>query len=237
MSPPTSARGAMILLFCNGLVRVGPAAPAAAVAQEPVRFFGSSAEELELRAGFAEVSREWDEWLEGWRDSTAASIRVWGARVAAAYTTEDELLKLYTFRAEWFAEVADDRARNAVCGGTALVDEAVEVPAGELGPVPRLLGRGFARRHLGQDPWVPPLDLRKDESAWAAFADYLATHGEVELLEALTAVASGRALSDSRMCRFQSALYRLASRRSRDRIGSVRLLDFVRAIDVLGATG
>lgn len=186
----------------------------------------------ELKAGFREVSPDIERWMRMWNDSTVAAGHRWSARVAVEYTTEAEVLEIYRFRSERFAQVAHDPSLNAACGGNATDDMLKGLNAT---PIMRTIGRGFARRHEGHAPWVPPVDLETDERAWNGFADYLSQNGLEDVLDMMLGYADGTTLSNPFVCNTISDLYRVVVRRPDQPVGGVRLVDFVRALDLYGA--
>jgi hypothetical protein len=197
-----------------------------------VEFFNTPAEAKEMKVGFQEVSMDWDAFLKAWADSSSSTFTKWGQRIAASYTTEDEIIEIYAYRGRTFVEMAEDTLRSPVCSIPATLPAA----SIDLGPLPRIAGRGFARRHAGRQAWVPPVDLAVDEDAWVAFAEYLVAHDMRDVGEAVLDAANEIPVPAARACRAQGRLYSYAASHPQDRVGQVRLLDFVRSLDVLGGS-
>lgn len=228
---------AAAVIFSKFIIKAVAFAAAFFATQSAVSFFTTPEEEREMKGGFEEVSEDWNGFLDVWRDSTEMTFRRWGARVAALYVTEDEVLALYGFRASLFEQVAPDPRRNVICSGMVLADSTITAEGIDLTPVTRLMGRGFARMHEGRQAWVAPVDLMQDEDAWAAFGEYAVDHGLEDVVDGLVAAADGTPMEPSEMCRLQAHLYRAARDHPQDRVGDVRLIDFVRAMDALAANG
>ncbi|MEX2531836.1 MAG: hypothetical protein WD960_13795 [Gemmatimonadota bacterium] len=221
------------------LYRVVPFAIAFFFARSAVGLFNTPAEMRDMRAGFEEVTDDWEGWLDAWSDSTEMTFRAWGARVVAQHTTKAELIEIYRLRSDLFKEVASDPSINAVCGVDPLQDQTINTahPSLDLGPIARVQGRGFARRHVGETPWMPPVDLRIDEQVWIDFVDYLDAKGLGHVADALLDVAEGLPVGNEQLCRAQADMYGAAVQRPEDLVGRVRLIDFVRAMDLLGTGG
>lgn len=189
-----------------------------------------------LRAGFEEVSDDWEGWLGEWSDSTAASAQLWGARVVVQHSTKEELLEVYRTRAALFLVVADDPVLGGLCGVSGQANGQPDLSRLDMADITLATGRGFARRHLGEQPWKPPVNLSSDEQAWADFAAYLSAVGLGEVLDALVESVDG-SVSDERFCRAQALMYARAAKYPQDLVGKTHLIDFIRALDLLGSGG
>ena len=200
-----------------------------------VEFLNSPEAERELRAGFEEESDGWGSWTAIWADSTE-TMAVWGARVSAFHLTEDEMIALYRYRSSMFGQMAADSTANPLCSlGVFAGEESLEsVNLADASPIMRPLGRAFGRYHEGRQPWVPPVDLETDEAAWAAFAEYLDGISRGQLLDDILNIGDATQQDPTRDCQAQSELYGLAAERAQDRVGAIRLIDFVRSLDALG---
>lgn len=198
-----------------------------------VEFLNSPDAEQELRAGFEEESDGWDSWTAIWADSTE-SMAVWGARVSAFHLTEDEMIALYRYRSSMFGQMAADSTASALCSlGVFAGEESREsIDLVDASPIMRPLGRAFGRYHEGRQPWVPPVEI--DEAAWAAFAEYLDGIRRGQLLDDIMNIGDATQSDPTRDCQAQSELYGLAAERAQDRVGAIRLIDFVRSLDALG---
>ena len=198
-------------------------------------FLNSPEETRELRAGFEEESDGWDSWAAIWADSTEA-MAVWGARVSAFHLTEDEMIALYRYRSSMFGQVAADSTASALCSlGVFAGEEALEsVNLVDASSIMRPLGRAFGRYHEGRQPWVPPVNLETDEAAWAAFVEYLDGISRGQLFDDILNIGDATQSDPTRDCQVQSELYGLAAERAQDRVGAIRLIDFVRSMDALG---
>ncbi len=218
--------GVRTVSFFSGRAAVGAA----------VEFLNSPEEERELRAGFDEESDGWDSWAAIWADSTE-TMAVWGARVAVFHLTEDELTGLYQYRSAMFGQMAADSVASPLCLGVGAFtgEESLEsVSLVDASSIMRLTGRAFGRHHEGRQPWVPPVDLETADAAWMAFFEYLEGTSRGYLLDGLANIGDAIQSDPARDCQVQSELYGLAVERAQDRIGAIRLIDFVRSMDALG---
>lgn len=206
-----------------------------AAGEAAVEFLNSPEELREWRAGFEEESDGWDSWVAIWADSTTETMAVWGARVAVFHLTEDEMIGLYRYRSSMFGQMAADSTASAVCSLGAFADEESLESIDLAGAVSimRRAGRAFGRYHEGRQPWVPPVDLESDEAAWAAFVEYLDGIGRGQLVDDILNFGDSAQSDPTRDCQVQSELYGLAVERAQDRVGAIRLIDFVRSMDVL----
>ena len=206
------------------------------VGARAVGFLNSPEEGRELRAGFEEVSDDWNSWATIWADSTGYAFRMWGASLSPFHLTEDEVIGLYRFRASLFGQMATDSASSPFfCSGGWSSDEEwpESVKPVDLASMMRTSGRVFGRYHEGRHPWVPPVDLETDEAIWVAFAEYLDGIDRGQLFYGLLDMAASIQPDPARDCRFLSELYLLASERAQDRVGAIRLIDLVRSMDAL----
>ena len=201
-----------------------------------VEFLNSPEEEREFRAGFEEVSDGWDSWTAIWADSTTGMMAALGARVAVFHLTEDETIGLYRYRSSLFTQMAADSTAGALCSLGAFADEesleSIDLAGG--GSIMRRMGRSFGRYHEGRQPWIPPVDLETDEAAWNAFVEYLDGIGRGQLFDDVLNMGDAMQPDRTRDCQVQSELYGLAAERAQDRVGGIRLIDFVRSMDALG---
>ena len=166
--------------------------------------------------------------------------------MAVAYTTDDELIEIYAFRADLFQRIEQDPSFNSVCG----VGAVAEGPTNAFGMpidtddfdakvnlilIERTLGRAWGRSHIGRAPWMSTVDLGTDEDAWDSFVEYLFAEELDHVFDALADIGEGVLISNERSCRAQADLYSIASERPNDWIvkGRVRLLDFMRAYEML----
>ena len=202
-----------------------------------VEFLNSPEEEREFRASFEEESDGWDSWSAIWADSTTGTMAGWGARVAVFHLTEDETIGLYRYRSSLLGRMAADSTAGALCFLGAFADEESleSIDRAGAGSIIRPLGRAFGRHHEGGQPWVPPVDLATDEAAWTAFAEYLDGIGRGQLFDDMLNIGDAIQPDPTRDCQVQSELYGLAAERAQDGVGAVRLIDFVRSMDALGA--
>ena len=229
--------GAAALVFGKSVVKALAFGTGFLVARSGAGFLGTPEMEKELRAGFREVSQDWTGWKKQWQDSTAPVFRRWGARIAAEYLTEAELLELYGRRADLFESIANDAALNPMCGMNAVTETQTKSDYSKVNMkgVHLLMGRGFARRHTGVAAWTAPVRLEDDQNAWAAFAEFLQRRDAQEVLDVFSSLAEGRTVPNQAGCLAQAKIYRLASTSPDAMVGNVRLFDFVRAIDLLGS--
>lgn len=189
----------------------------------------------EIRAGFEEVSDDWDEWWGEWRNLSDMEFRPWGAYVAVLYTTDEEVRKIYSMRSELFEVAAETPARQGICGLNALADESLDPRwmMEYMGDVLRVQGRGFARHHAGVPAWIPVLDLDEDMDAWEDFADFFDSRGEYVVLDTFFDLADELPVSGEDLCIAQATMYRLAAAEPHAPIGDATLLEFVRTLESL----
>ena len=201
-----------------------------------MEFLNSPEEMREWRAGFEEESDGWDSWAAIWADSTTGTMAEWGARVAVFHLTEDETIGLYRYRSSLFGQMAADSTAGAFCSLGAFADEESleSINLADAGSIMRRTGRSFGRYHEGRQPWVPPVDLETDEAAWAAFVEYLEGISRGQLFDDILSMVDSSQPDPTRDCQVQSELYGLAAERAQDRVGAIRLIDFVRSMDALG---
>ena len=233
----SAKRNAVIVALAGMAAFVGntvvKSLPFAAASFSAVEFLNSPEDMREWRAGFEEVSDDWDSWAAIWADSTE-TMEVWGARLPVFYFTEDEVIELYQFRSNLYGQMVADSITGAFCSLGVFADE--ELPeSGNLvddASIMRPLGRSFGKYHEGRQPWVPPVDL-EDEAVWVAFGEYFDGIGRGQLFNGMLDIML--AIGDpARGCQVQSELYRLAAKRAQNRVGAIRLIDFVRSIEALG---
>ena len=155
------------------------------------------------------------------------AFKRWGARNVVEYATEDELVVIYRTRADVFTRVADDPSRSGICGADPLSAQPEDIPEFRSAPLLRMTARAFARRHVGQAPWVPPFDPNRDKQAWGEFFEYLHENGFDDLADARVAVSEGTLVPERDACLANASPYRLAADRPQVRAGSVRIIDFV----------
>ncbi|MGH7460352.1 MAG: hypothetical protein ACREMA_04900 [Longimicrobiales bacterium] len=226
---------AAAIVFGKSVVKAIAVGAGFLVANSGAGFLATPQIEKELRAGFKEVSPEWATWKKQWQDSTAPAFRRWGARIAAEYLTEAELLDVYAKRADMFESLANDPALNPVCGMNAVIPTEVDYSKLNMKGLHLVMGRGFARRHTGAEAWTAPVRLEEDHNAWAAFAEFLLSRNAQDVLDVFLSISDGRTVPNQAGCLAQAKLYRLAATSPDAKVGNVRLFDFVRAIDALGA--
>jgi len=228
--------GALLAIsFGYALSRGLPFVFALLFARSGVDFFNTPGEMQEMRAGFEEIVDQWDSWIAAGSDSTAMAFRAWGARVAVGYTTDDELVEIYRWRAALFEDVSSDPTINGICGTNPLVASLDSAhPRLHFGPIVRIQGRGFARQHVGHQQWTSTVDLATDDEAWFEFVDYLDSQGLGHVVDVFADVAEGVPVANYFLCRAQADMYRAAAERPGDQVGSVTFLDFIRAMDLLG---
>lgn len=189
----------------------------------------------EMQAGFEDVSPgEWDKWTESITDIDPGRMLRWTARAVMEHTTDTELIDILSWRASTFRSIAHDPTARRACSLTPLRDGLPDMSAFDLRPVARIMGRAIARDVRGDVPWRSPVDLESDEGAWEALGTYMADRGRLLYIERLLILADGGTLDDRTSCLWQAELYDMAVRSPDDRIGSVTLLEFVRAMELLG---
>jgi hypothetical protein len=231
----TAGAVAVAVIFGKTLLKALPFTAAFFASQSVAGLFNTPEEARDMQAGFEKVAPgEWDAWLTMWKDSTNLTFRKWGARVAAEYTSDEEFITVYRERAHLFESIRDDPTMNRMCSATALSDASLDMARIDVTAVARLMGRNFARHHVGMEPWKPVVDLGIDQDAWADFAQYLDAHGLEIVLDALIDMAEGREVANSHFCSVQATLYQAAADSPNDLIGNVRFIDFMRSVELFG---
>lgn len=165
------------------------------------------------------------------------TFRVLGAMAAVYHTAEEEVLGLYEQRARIFHEAASDPALHHLCRDGALSEEAIgpdDLPGLLTPTTARISGRAVARLHHDHTPWRPPFDLHYDEQPWIDLDQYLHHQDMDYVLDTMFDLAEGHPVDAADTCLVFSDLYRLSIRDSEQPIANGTLLDFVRALDVIG---
>ena len=183
----------------------------------------------QIRAGFVEVSPDWDAFLKEWGDSSSKARRRAAARAIVDYASFAELATVYRVRAQLFVYVAKDAKLNTICDGT-VSDRAVMSIADEVAPVIPIAGRALGRMYVGDAAWKPPVDLSRD-GPWLEFAIYLNRIGKGDILDGLRKMGAGKGVSRQQQCETLGALYSLAGNRPADRMSTTSIMDFVRSIE------
>lgn len=189
----------------------------------------------EMQAGFDDVSpAAWDKWTESITHIDPGRMLRWTARAVMEHTTDAELIDVLSWRASTYRSIAHDPATSRACSLSPVRDGLADMSAFDLRPVARIMGRAIARDVRGDVPWRSAVDLESDEAVWEALGTYMAERGRLLFIERLLILADGGTLDDRTSCLWQAELYDMAARSPDDRIGSVTLLEFVRAMELLG---
>lgn len=185
-----------------------------------------------MREGFKEISSDWDAFADRWAFVDPLTFDSLENEALIMYSTEAELRDIYRFRGDFYEQLASDSVRNVACGPRRTLED-VRSLLGELRTEAnmRQVGRSLARQHEGSAPWTPPVPIPIDERHRDAFTQYLVEAGLTDVARTFTAASEGGDVTDEALCVAQGALYTLAADHPDDRVGDLRLFDYVRSLE------
>jgi hypothetical protein len=187
-----------------------------------------------MREGFQEISADWDAFANQWAFADPVAFDAHEREAMVLHSTEEELRDLYTFRASFYERLAADSVRNVACGPDRTIFDVMMILADlRTEANMRQVGRALARQHEGGGPWNPPVPVPTADEHRDAFLQYLLDTGETEVAEILSAGSERAAVTDADLCRAQSLVFARAANRPNDRVGELRVFDYVRSLEAL----
>ena len=190
-----------------------------------------------LRAGFEEVSDDWDTWKSTAAGLPRVEVQEWGARAAVLYATEEETLEFFQHRVGFFRNAAANPVLHSLCvsgtlGNGRAANRAMATAVTDR--VAQLAGRTYARESIGAAPWRPTLDIADDDQAWDDFLALLQARDMVHMMETLLEVSDRASVDPSHVCLVLSDLYRLAAEMPDHSISHATLAEVVRTFGHAG---
>lgn len=191
-----------------------------------------------MRDGFEEISSDWDAFADQWAFADPMAFDALESQAMTMHSTEEELRRIYRFRGDFYQRLAKDSVRNVACGPQRTIGDVIKLLEDlRTEANMRQVGRSLARQHEGFVPWTPPVDLPVDERYRDALVQYLVEADLSHVARTVTALAEGRNVTNEALCIYQGILYTLAADQPDDRVGDLRLFDYVRTLEASAISG